>query len=251
MTKSGGSKHQKRIASPRNWVLRRKAHKFAFRADPGPHSRENCIPLGILLRDVLNLAETARELKIIVNKRLVKVDGKVVTNLKYPVGLMDVVEIDELKKAYRILPHELHVMMPYEMKKTASITKLCQVMNKTTIKGGITQLNLHDGRNVLLPKEDGIANKYNTKDSLEIKLPSQEIVNHFPFKDGMYAIIIAGKNVGKHGSIKEIQWRFGPRASTVTLVSPEDGTEVQTTPEYIFIIGEKSPWFQQEGVDGK
>ncbi len=251
MTKSGGSKHQKRIASPRNWTIRRKAHKFAFRADPGPHSRNSCIPLGILLRDVLNLAETARELKIIVNKRLVTIDGNVVTNLKHPVGLMDVVQIDELNKAYRILPHELHVMMPYEMKKTATITKLCKILNKTTIKGGITQLNLHDGRNILLPKEAGIEQKYNTKDSIEVKLPSQEIATHFPFKEGMYAIITAGKNVGKHGSLKEVQWRFGPRASTVTLVSPEDGTEVQTTPEYIFIIGEKSPWFQAKGVDSK
>ena len=246
MTKSGGSKHQKRVASPRNWVLHRKKHKFAYRADPGPHSREKCIPLGLLLRDVLHLAETARESKIILNKKLVKIDGRIVTNPKFPVGLMDVIEIAELNKNYRILPHELHVMMPFEMKKGASNTKLCQIMNKTTIKGGDLQLNLHDGRNITLSKDQGNEQKYRTRDSIEIKLPSQEIVNHFPFKEGMYAIITAGRNVGKHGSIKEFQWRFGPRASTVTLAS-EDGTEVQTTPEYIFVIGEKSPWFQAKG----
>ncbi|MGC9780461.1 MAG: 30S ribosomal protein S4e [Candidatus Heimdallarchaeota archaeon] len=248
MTKTGGSKHQKRVASPRNWVLPRKKHKFAFRADPGPHSRERCIPLGILLRDVLHLAETARELRFILNKKLIKVDGRVVSNPKFPVGLMDVVEIEQLKKAYRILPHELHVLMPFEMKKTAQNSKACQIMNKTTIKNGITQLNLHDGRNILLPKEEGIEQKYNSKDTIIIDLPSQKIANHFPFKEGMYAIIIAGRNVGKHGSIKEFQWRFGPRASTVTLKSPE-GTEVQTTPEYIFIIGEKSPWWSAKGAD--
>ena len=250
MTKTGGSKHQKRVASPRNWALPRKKHKFAFRADPGPHSRDKCIPLGILLRDVLHLAETNREIKIILNKHLVKIDNKIVTNSKYPIGLMDVLEIDGINKKYRILPHEKHVMMPYEMGKEAATSKLCQIMNKTTIKGGIIQLNLHDGRNILLPKEAGIEQKYKTNDSIEIKLPSQEIVNHFPFKEGMYAIITAGRNVGKHGSIKEFQWRFGPRASTVTLVSP-DGTEVQTTPEYIFVIGEKSPWFKPHGDDKK
>ncbi|HUU78979.1 MAG TPA: 30S ribosomal protein S4e [candidate division Zixibacteria bacterium] len=246
MTKTGGSKHQKRIASPRNWTLPRKKHKFAFRVDPGPHSLDKSVPLGILMRDVLHLAETTREIKIILNKKLVKIDSRIITNPRYPVGLMDVIEIDELNKKYRILPHERHVMAPYEMKKGATLTKLCQIMNKTTIKGGITQLNLHDGRNILLPKEAGIEQKYNSKDSIEITLPAQKIVNHFPFKEGMYAIISDGRNVGKHGSIKEFQWRFGPRASTVTLVST-DGKEVQTTPEYIFVIGEKSPWFQTTG----
>ena len=105
-------------------------------------------------------------------------------------------------------------------------------------------------RDFPLLQEAGIEQKYKTNDSIEIKLPSQEIVNHFPFKEGMYAIITAGRNVGKHGSIKEFQWRFGPRASTVTLLSP-DGTEVQTTPEYIFVIGEKSPWFKPHGDDKK
>jgi len=236
MTKTGGSKHQKRIAAPRNWVIQRKKHKFVYRADPGPHKKENCIPLGILLRDVLKIVNTARELKIILNKKLVKIDGRIVLNVNFPVGLMDVVEIADINKSYRILPHELHVLMPFEMKKTSQLSKACQIMGKTTIKDGIMQLNLHDGRNIRLPKEEGIDNKYNTKDTIIINLPSQKIVNHFPFKEGMFAIIIAGKNVAKNGSIKKFQWRFGPRASTVTLAA-HDGTEVQTTPEYIFVLG--------------
>lgn len=244
MTKTGGSKHQKRIASPRNWVLQRKTHKFAYRADPGPHRREKCIPLGLLLREVLNLTETARETKIILNKHLITIDGRIVTNPKFPVGLMDVVHIENLNKSYRILPHFLHAIKPFEMKKSAVKTKSCQIMNKKTIKGGYTQLNLHDGRNIRLPKEEGIEQKYSTKDTIIIELPSQKIIDHFPFKEGMYAIIIDGKNVSKHGKIKEFQWRFGPLASTVTIVSSE-GEEVQTTPEYIFVIGKDSPWWQE------
>ncbi|TFF90655.1 MAG: 30S ribosomal protein S4e [Promethearchaeota archaeon] len=250
MTKTGGSKHQKRIASPRNWAIQRKNYKFAFRADPGPHSKESCIPLGILLRDVLKLVETTRELKIILNNETIKIDGRVVKNTKFPVGLMDVIEIDQINTKYRILPNELHGMMPYEMDKGAPVTKLCQIKEKTTLKGGQIQLNLHDGRNIILPKEEGLERKYRTRDSIEIKLPSQEIINHFPFKEGMYAIITDGRNVGKHGSIKEFQWRFGPRASTVTLVSNED-IEVLTTPEYIFVIGEKSPWFETQEAEKK
>jgi small subunit ribosomal protein S4e len=244
MTKTGGSKHQKRIASPRNWILHRKKHKFAYRADSGPHSREKCIPLGLLLRDVLSLAETAREIKIILNKQLVSIDGRVITNPKFPVGLMDVIHIENLNKSYRILPHYLHVLMPFEMKKSATKNKACQIMNKTTIKGGIIQLNLHDGRNIRLPKEEGIEQRYSTRDTIIIEIPSQKIIDHYPFKEGMYAIIIDGRNVSKHGTIKEFQWRFGPRASTVTIVTSE-GEEVQTTPEYIFVIGKTSPWWTE------
>ena len=243
MTKTGGSKHQKRIASPRNWILQRKKHKFAFNVNPGPHGKQHSIPLGILLRDVLNIAETTRELKIILHKQKVKIDDRVVTSTKFPVGLMDIVQIDDIKKVYQIRPHHLHVIMPYEITKPSKIQKACQINNKTTIKGGITQLNLHDGRNINLPNEEGSAKKYMTRDTIIINLPSQEIVSHIQFKEGMYAIITAGKNVGKHGKIKEIKWRFGPRASTVTLVSPS-GEDVQTTPEYIFVVGEKGPFWK-------
>ncbi|MCF2144220.1 MAG: 30S ribosomal protein S4e [Candidatus Heimdallarchaeota archaeon] len=244
MTKSGGSKHQKRIASPRNWVLPRKKHKFAFRADPGPHSKEKSVPIGILLRDVLKLAETAHELKFILNKHYVKVDGRVVTNPKFPVGLMDVIQIDQINKSFRLLPHYLHVLAPYEIKKGPRNQKACQILNKTTIKGGQLQLNLHDGRNILLPKEEGIEQKYMTKDTIVIELPSQKILAHYPFKEGKYAFIIAGRNVGKAGTITEFQWRFGPRASTVKIVS-SDGVEVQTTPEYVFVVGDKAPFWEE------
>ncbi|NHJ87391.1 MAG: 30S ribosomal protein S4e [Asgard group archaeon] len=248
MTKTGGSKHQKRISSPRNWVIPRKKHKFVYKADPGPHGALDSMPLGILLRDVLKEVETSRELRYILNRKLVSVDGRVVKNLKFPVGLMDVISISEINKSFRILPHELHVMMPYEIKKASSDVKACQIKNKTTIKGGIVQLNLHDGRNILLPKEEGIEQKYRTRDTVIIKLPSQEIVEHYPFEEGKYAIITQGRNVGKHGTIKNFQWRFGPRASTVTITT-DKGEEVQTTPEYIFVIGDKGPFWGADGVD--
>ncbi|HUT81440.1 MAG TPA: 30S ribosomal protein S4e [Candidatus Bathyarchaeia archaeon] len=246
MTKSGGSKHQKRVAAPRNWVIARKQHTFAYRANPGPHGIEASVPLGILLRDNLKLGNTAREIRIILNKKEILIDGRIIYNPKFPVGLMDVIQIDSINKFYRVLPDSQHNLKANEMKKPSKITKACQIMNKSTIKGGITQLNLHDGRNIILPKEEGIERRYNTKDTLIIELPSQEIIQHIPFKEGMYAVIKAGRNVGKYGIIKSFQWRFGPRASTVTITSPE-GEEVQTAPEYLFVIGEKSPWWDAKG----
>lgn len=246
MTKTGGTKHQKRIAAPRSWVIARKQFKFAYRVNPGPHGIEASVPLGILLRDNFNLGDTAREIRIILNKKAIKVDGRIITDPKFPIGVMDIIQIDSINKFYRVLPDSQHNLKAYEMKKTSKITKACQIMEKSTLKGGITQLNLHDGRNIILPKEEGIERRYNTKDTLIIEVPTQAIIQHIPFKEGMYAVIKAGKNVGKSGIIKNFQWRFGPRASTVTITSPE-GEEVQTAPEYLFVIGEKAPWWDVKG----
>lgn len=240
MTKTGGSRHQKRIAAPRNWVIPRKKYTFTAHASPGPHGKEHCLPLKIILRDILRVAENAREARLILNKRLVKIDGRVVTDPNFPVGLMDIIEIDRINKYYQMLPHQQHVLMPYEISAPDKLTKFCQIKGKTTVKGDILQLNLHDGRNILLPKEEGIEKRHRVKDVIEISLPGQEIVSHLPFKEGMYAIITQGKNVGTHGMLREFEWRYGPRASTVTLEAA-DGSMVQTTPEYIFIIGEKKP----------
>lgn len=241
MTKTGGSKHQKRIAAPRIWKINRKGNKFTVRTDPGPHKKDESIPLLIVLRDIFQLAETARETRFILNKKLVKIDGKVVTNPKHPVGLMDYIQLEKINKTYQLLPAKKHNLKFVELKdKPDKLVKLCQIKGKTTCKGGQCQLNLHDGRNILLPKEDKREQQLKTRDTILITVPSQEIEEHLPFKEGMYAVITDGQNVGKHGKIKQLDWRYGPRASTVTLTDP-NGLEVRTTPEYTFVIGEKSP----------
>ncbi|MGB1660494.1 MAG: 30S ribosomal protein S4e, partial [Candidatus Poseidoniaceae archaeon] len=52
--------------------------------------------------------------------------------------------------------------------------KVCRIEGKTTIKGGRTQLNLHDGRNLLV--DDPSKDAYATGDSLKMNLPDQKIL---------------------------------------------------------------------------
>ena len=54
--------------------------------------------------------------------------------------------------------------------------KICRIEGKTTIKGGKTQLNLHDGRNIIV--ED--AQAYSTGDSLKLGLPEQNVLEKAP-----------------------------------------------------------------------
>lgn len=55
---------------------------------PGPHKQRECLPLLLLLRNRLKYALTYKEAKQILMQRLIKVDGKVRTEPKYPAGFM-------------------------------------------------------------------------------------------------------------------------------------------------------------------
>ncbi len=60
----------------------------APRPSPGPHKLRECMPLIIFLRNRLKYALNGDEAKKIVKKRLIKVDGKVRTDLTFPAGFM-------------------------------------------------------------------------------------------------------------------------------------------------------------------
>ena len=167
-------------------------------------------------------------------------DGKVVKEKSFPVGLMDVLSIDKMNKHYRILPDSHYGLILHEIHEEESIYKLCRINKKTTIKGGHIQLNLHDGRNILIkvsdprnPKED----IYKRMDVLKISIPEQEIIKILRFKENNLAIIMSGKNIGQIGKIINILKRFGPKASTVSI--QHDGGHTETLYDYTFIIGEE------------
>ena len=154
---------------------------------------------------------------------------------------MDVLSIDNMNKYYRILPDSHHGLILHEISEQESNFKLCRINNKTTIKGGHIQLNLHDGRNILIkvqdptkPKED----KYKRMDVLKISIPEQEIQKVLRFKENNIAIIFSGKNIGQVGKISNVLKRYGPKASTVSIQHNGDHTE--TLYDYTFIIGEEN-----------
>ncbi|UCH72574.1 MAG: 30S ribosomal protein S4e, partial [Thermoplasmatales archaeon] len=57
------SKHLKRLNAPRALKLNRKERKWTIKSSSGPHTAERALPLGLLIRDYLNLGDTLREVK--------------------------------------------------------------------------------------------------------------------------------------------------------------------------------------------
>ena len=157
------SKHMKRLASPRVWSIPKKSHVWAVKQSPGPHPLETSVPLLIMVRDVLGYCDTAREGRRIIGARNILIDGRIVTNYKMPVGFMDVLTIPKAKENFRALLDTKGKIRPIRISKDRAKWKLIRLENITTIKGGKTQLNLHDGRNILVDK-----GKYKPGDVLKI-----------------------------------------------------------------------------------
>ncbi len=237
MGSKGNKRHLKRLATPGHLQIARKersAGSFFINARPGAHSKKFSLPLGHIVRDLLKLSKNTRETKFILNSDKVLIDGKPKRDHRLPIGMMDVIEIPEIAKTYRVLPSQKHGLIISEITKEESNFKLCKVKNISNIKGGDFQLHLHDGRNILVKAEE--ISKYQTRGSVKISLPDQEILEYYPLVEGNQAIIEAGKNIGVAGRIAKLTTRFGVNASIAEIES-KTGENISTAYDYAFVIG--------------
>merc|ERR1719218_278568 len=69
---------------------------WAPKPSSGPHKERECFPLILILRNRLKYALTGAEANAIAMSKLVKVDGKVRTDVNFPTGFQDVVELKNL-----------------------------------------------------------------------------------------------------------------------------------------------------------
>lgn len=239
MTRRGQKKHLKRLPAPKHWPIPRKTGKFTTRVIPGPHARDHSLTLALVLREVLGYAENMREIKAILSTGQIKVDGQVRKDPRFPVGLMDVIEITSSGQRFRMLPKRGGGLRLVNIDEAEVEFKLCRIEKKLMNKGGKLQLGLHDGRTVLLPGSEK-ASKYSTLDTLKIAIPDQKLLASIPLEKGVQALVSRGKNIGIQGKVIAIEKRHGTHASTVTLEDPV-GNRFQTALEYVFVVGKNKP----------
>lgn len=220
--------HQKRLSAPKTYKIPRKVSKWVVKPSPGPHNKE-AIPLLVLVRDFLELADTGREARRIISSGEILVDGVVRKDYKFPVGLFDVITIPKLEKSYRILFDEKGRYVPKEIEDAD--LKLYKITNKTLVRGGKVQLNLFDGTNILG------SNEYKTKDSILLRIPEKEVVDHLKFEEGALVMITGGTHAGEIGRLKEYKI---VRSSAPNLVTVEgEERDITTIEDYVFVVGKK------------
>jgi len=240
MGKKGKTARLKRKPAPKFWPIHRKEAPWVIKPSSGPHSLENCLPMTLILRDMLGLTETRKEAQTILHQGKVLVNGKVVQQEDFPVGLMDVISMPDAGQYFRVIPsHKGLYLNP--ISKDEAKYKLCRIDDKTTVSNGV-QLNLHDGTNLLIkiadpknPQED----VYETFNILKLTLPNKEITGCMQLKEGNFVIITGGKNIGVQGKITEIEKTVAKkRKNALVIVEDEQGERYQTILDFIFTLTE-------------
>jgi small subunit ribosomal protein S4e len=225
------SNDMKRLTAPRSWPVPRKSHVWITSPSPGPHSIEISMPIMIIIRDMLHLCDTAAEGVKLLHAGEIKVDGRVVKNHRFPVGLMDVVSIPKIGQNYRVVIDQNDKLRLVSVPTGKEAWKLCRIEKKTTLPGGKTQLNLHDGRNVIVAKDS-----WKSGDVVKLEVPSQKILETYKLTKGSIVLVIAGAHAGELETVEEY---IITRSSAPNLVKFKDGTV--TVKGNIFVVGAKVP----------
>ena len=236
--------HLKRLNAPGSWQIPKKIRKFILKTSPGPHNA-NAIPLAVWLRDKMGFARNLKEVKQILNDRVVLVNGRVATDPKLGIGIFDIIAIPKIGKYYRILRDKQGRHKTIEIDSESAKTRLCRINNKTTIKGGGVQLNLRDGTNVIAD------NSYKSKDSIVISLEPEsrlKILDHFPYAVGNMAMIIGGKHSGKIARVVSIETVLSSVSNRVIL-EDEQGERFDPIESYIIMVGRDTPALSHWGIE--
>jgi len=209
----------------------------------GSHSLEGCLPLTLVLRDMLGIAQTRKEAKLILSEGKVLVDGKIRRKDDFPVGLMDVISMPDADKYYRVVPSHKGLVLKSISKEEAN-SKLVRVEDKTTVEGGV-QIALHDGSNMFVKVADPkkpVEVAFETFDVLKVTYPEKQVASTLKTKEGNLAVITGGKNIGKQGRIVEIEkTEAKKRRQALVVVEDAKGSRYQTILDFIFSIGETEP----------
>jgi len=229
MAKRGGSHHSKRLTVPNAVpVIGRKTIRWMLTPHPGAHPKERAITLGSLLRDNLKFGVDLREVKKAIKTGSVKIDGKVSKDERRAVGLMDIVDIPKVGKQWRIQVGANGKLMAKEISADLARMKLAKVVGKTTIRGGKTQIALHDGRSLMAD------NAVQVGSTLMMSVPAFKIEKSLPLQAGARCLITSGKHAGETATLEQIIERVGSMGSEASLKSGNES--FITVTRYLFVV---------------
>ncbi|MFH1445403.1 MAG: 30S ribosomal protein S4e [Nanoarchaeota archaeon] len=221
--------HLKRYSMPNIWPLSVKDKVWVGKPMPGTHRKDKCITMSILVRNILKYGDSAKETKKLIGEGKILVDKIPRKEPNFPLGFMDIIEIPEIKDYFRVNINNKGLVLE-KINSADSEKKMCIILDKTIIKGGKCQLNLHDGKNLIVDKPK----TYKTGDTVIIDLTSKKIIKHFQLNKNASALIIDGRNRGLTGKIKEIKER-GSVQEKASIIMNIKGKEIETLKKYVMV----------------
>jgi small subunit ribosomal protein S4e len=236
MVSIAGSKKLKRQMAPQFWGINRKNKRFVITVKPGPHKKQFSIPSAVFLRDTLKIVHTLREAKTAIYSGRVKIDGVVRKSLHQAIGLMDVVELQDVSDIYRLVPTDGKFLKPVKINDSEKTKKIVRVTSKTSIKNGKLQIGFHDGRSIISDTQVSVG------DSCLIQIPDVKILEVLKLEKDSHVLVTRGVNAGKIGKIETIEEGSFILPRRLLLALEERKIEIPS--DVVMVIGKEEPVIQ-------
>jgi small subunit ribosomal protein S4e len=226
----GPKKHLKRLHAPKHWMLDKMGGVFAPKTSPGPHKERESIPLCIILRNRLKYALTGREAMMIAMRKLIKVDGKVRTDAKFPVGFMDVVSIEKSGDAFRLMFDVKGRFVLHRLSDEEAKFKLCRVVKQTFTKKAVPYIVTHDGRTIRYHDP-----AIKVLDTIKLDIETGKVIDIIKFEVGNLVMSVKGRNTGRVGTL--VSRDKHPGSFDILHVRDQRGLTFATRLSNVFPIG--------------
>ncbi|MFH4977613.1 hypothetical protein AB6A40_004322 [Gnathostoma spinigerum] len=226
----GPKRHLKRLNAPHHWMLDKLGGVFAPRPTSGPHKLRESLPLVLFLRNRLKYALSYDEAKKICKQRLIKVDGKVRTEMRFPAGFMDVISIERTNETFRLLYDVKGRYAVHRITEAEGKFKLCKVKKEAVGPKGIPYLVTHDSRTIRYPDPHVKVN-----DTVVIDIGTGKITDYVKFEQGNLCMIVGGRNVGRVGVVGHREKH--PGSFDIVHIKDAAGHAFATRMSNVFIIG--------------
>jgi len=166
---------------------------------------------------------------------LIKVDGRVRRDHRFPLGNMDVVSIEKTNEFFRILLDVKGRFNPHRIDAKEAGFKLCKVVKKYIGKQKIPYVTTHDGRTFRFPHPD-----ISLQDTLKVNLANGEISSVIKFQNNATVYLTGGNNIGRIGVLQSVEKH--PGSFDIGHVKDKHGNSFATRVSNVFVIGDgKNP----------
>merc|ERR1712049_96245 len=203
---------------------------FTIKSRSGPHTQSASLPITLFIRNRLKYALNAKEVQTILKQRLIKIDGKVRTDHKFPTGFMDVIQIEKTGENFRIIYDVKGRFTVHRITAQEAKYKLCKVREVKTGPKGTPYLYTNDGRTIRYP--DPIIR---VNDSVQLDIATGKIQDTIKFDTGNLCMITGGRNTGRVGTIMSRERHQG--SFDIVHVKDSAGHVFATRLAYVFLIG--------------
>lgn len=162
---------------------------------------------------------------------MIRIDGRVRRDPRFPLGIMDVVTIEKTNENFRILLDVKGRFVPHRIEQKEAGFKLCKVLQKRIGKAKVPHIVTHDGRTIRYPHPDVQIN-----DSIKLNLETGDIAGIVKFQNNAIVMLTGGNNIGRIGTLQSLEKH--PGSFEIAHVRDASGNIFSTRLGNVMVIGD-------------